>query len=95
MCRDYLLTNECSQFQRTGQCTRSHSLFTRHNQRVIKETLNISPSDTNAFEIVSKHVEQSRPLMRSSIRVDYRPPKSSDQPVRLIDWVLGKIFSLI
>lgn len=94
MCQDYLLTKKCSEFHRTGKCIRSHSLFTQHNQRIIRDTLNISPGDRDAFETVSEYVQKSRPLMRSSIRTDHRPLESSSKEVKLMDWTSLKIFSL-
>lgn len=59
MCRDYLLTNRCREFELNGKCTRSHSLFTLHNQKILEKRLKLSAKDENTFNTISRHIKNN------------------------------------
>ncbi len=58
MCRDYLLNNRCSEFEANGKCSYSHSLFTRHNQEILKK-LHLSAKDWKIFDKISELIRAS------------------------------------
>jgi hypothetical protein len=80
MCRDYLLNNRCAEFETNGKCSHSHSLFTLHNQKILKK-LKLSIKDRETFDKISRLVRtsenKSSRVERSSIpdddcRVEFR-----------------------
>jgi hypothetical protein len=70
MCREYLLTNECEIFKLRGKCFHSHSLFTQHNQKVLKHVFKLSANDEDTFDRVAKLIKKS---------VSNRSSRSDDQ----------------
>jgi len=71
MCRDYLLNKKCSEFELNGKCSRSHSLFTLHNQRILKK-LNLSTKDEEIFDKISGMIETSKSNSSEKKSVQFR-----------------------
>jgi len=60
MCRDYLLNSKCSEFELNGKCSHSHSLFTRHNQRILEKKLKLSAADEGTFDTIAQLIRTSK-----------------------------------
>jgi hypothetical protein len=81
MCRDYLLNKKCSEFELNGKCSRSHSLFTLHNQRILKK-LNLSTKDEEIFDKISGMIETSKSNSSEKKSVQFR--QSNDRDIKSI-----------
>ena len=68
MCYEYLLNKKCEQFESNGKCSHSHSLFTRHNQRILDKKLGLSAEDEKAFETVAECIQKSKSSDKKSSR---------------------------
>jgi hypothetical protein len=90
MCRDYLLKKKCSEFELNGKCSRSHSLFTLHNQKILEKNLKLSAKHGDTFDRVSQLIQNSksnsseRISSRSSYVDDDREFESSGDQVNFI-----------
>jgi len=99
MCHDYLLNNQCSEFESNGKCSHSHSLFTHHNQRILKK-LNLSAKDDKTFDIISRMIRTSKSnkvssrFGQSTISDDDRDTKPTFRQVKFIYFNQMKISSL-
>jgi hypothetical protein len=58
MCKNYLLNNDCSEFQLLGKCSHSHSLSTNHNEHILKK-YNLSSKDEQTFQLISRLIQLS------------------------------------
>jgi hypothetical protein len=70
MCYEYLLNKRCEQFESNGKCSHSHSLFTRHNQRILNKKLGLSAEDKQAFDTVAECIRKSKSSEKKSGRFD-------------------------
>lgn len=81
LCRDYLLKTRCASFESTGQCSRSHSLFTNHNTNILKNKLQINVNDDDAFDRIAKYAKRSEGMSNDDDDDDHHhhssPSKSS------------------
>ena len=77
MCSDYLLTMKCKTFELNGKCLHSHSLFTTHNEKILRRKYNLSADTENAFEVISDLIRKSKSSERVSSRFE--------QPLTLFD----------
>jgi len=94
MCREYLLNNRCSEFELNGKCSHSHSLFTRHNQRILDRKLKLSAEDNDTFNKISELIKNSSRVERSSISDDDdHSIEFRNNQVKLICFNQMKIFS--
>ena len=53
ICKDFLLNNNCKEFNKYGKCSHHHSLSTEHNQKVL-EKFHLSSQDQQTFAFVSR-----------------------------------------
>ncbi|CAF1139371.1 unnamed protein product [Adineta steineri] len=76
ICQDYILNNNCSQFQSLGKCSHSHSLSTDHNEKVLNK-FSLSSKDEDIFKFISR-------LTRLSLPSSSLPSLSSNQSKILV-----------
>jgi len=102
MCRDYLLNKKCSEFEANGKCSRSHSLFTLHNQRILTK-LKLSAKDDKTFDTISQMIRTAKSdssekvssrFGQSTISDDDRDIKPTIRQVKFICFNQVKISSL-
>ncbi|CAF3452342.1 unnamed protein product [Rotaria socialis] len=70
LCHDYVLNSKCSKFDFNGKCSHSHSLFTMHNQFVLKKRRPVLINDEAAFDKIAQLLRSSK--FKSSETVPYR-----------------------
>ncbi|CAF3354852.1 unnamed protein product [Rotaria socialis] len=70
LCHDYVLNSKCSKFDFNGKCSHSHSLFTMHNQFVLKKRRSVLINDEEAFDKIAQLLRSSK--FKSSETVPYR-----------------------
>ena len=70
ICHDYLLNSKCSKFDFNGKCSHSHSLFTMHNQSVLKKNCLLLIKDEKAFDKIAQLIRFSK--LKSSETLPHR-----------------------
>lgn len=52
LCENYLLNNQCLEFQSNGHCSHSHSLSTKHNSKLL-QNFSLSVDDQSIWHFLS------------------------------------------